>query len=91
MSLGVEFDLKVAFVHVHFSFHLGAGLGISGPPFHGYASIDLDVISFTIHFGDDPVKPDLLRWEQFRAILPGDPKNDATNSALLSAKGLRED
>lgn len=93
MSLGVKFDLKIGFIHVHFSFHIGASLGISGPPFHGYAHIDLDIISFTITFGPQSSKPAALSWGDFRALLPGSADDDSTASALLSAKvtsGLRK-
>ena len=94
MSLGVSFDLKIWFVHIHFTFHIGANLTIHGPPFGGHAHIDLDVISFDISFGADNPSPTPLLWDEFRAMLPGDPSADATNSALLSAKvtgGLIQD
>ena len=94
MSLGVSFDLKIWFVHVHFSFHIGADIGIQGPPFHGHAHIDLDVVSFTIDFGDQAGKPDNLTWPEFRQMLPGNAANDATNSDLLAIKvsnGLTQD
>lgn len=86
MSLGVRFTLKVAFVHVHYTFHVGASLNIAGPPFHGRAHIHLSVISFTITFGGSHAKPDPLGWSDFRALLPGSSSDDATNSALLAAK-----
>lgn len=94
MSLGVSFDLKVLFIHIHFTFHIGADLTIHGPPFGGHAHIDLDVISFDISFGADNSGPPPLLWPAFRAMLPGNPLADATDSALLSAKvtgGLIQD
>ena len=86
MALGVRFVLKIAFVHVHFCFHVGASLQIAGPPFHGKAHIDLSVISFTVEFGPQGAQPQPLDWAGFRAMLPGEADNDAKNSALLSAK-----
>lgn len=85
MSLGVSFDLKILFVHVHFTFHIGASLTVHGPPFGGHAHIDLDVISFDIDFGADDSGPGALDWDGFRAMLPGDPSTDATASPLLGA------
>lgn len=94
MSLGVSFDLRFWFVHIHFTFHVGASLRIAGPPFHGTARIDLDVVSFTVAFGGTPAAPPALTWTQFRAMLPGDPANDQTASSLLDiavAGGLVKD
>ncbi len=85
MSLGVSFDLKVLFVNIHFTFHIGATLNIHGPAFGGHAHIDLDVISFDIDFGAGDSKPDTLNWPDFRAMLPGDATVDTTASALLAA------
>lgn len=84
MSLGVNFDLTVAFIHVHFTFHIGADLTIHGPPFGGHAHIDLDVVSFDIDFGADNSAPKPLDWTDFRTMLPGNAANDAGTSSLLS-------
>ncbi len=86
MSLGVSFDLKILFVHIHFTFHIGAQLAIAGPPFHGHAHIDLSVISFDVNFGPSAAQPDALLWPDFRQMLPGDPSKDATQSGLLCVK-----
>ncbi len=94
ISLGVSFDLKILFVHIHFSFHLGASLSIEGPPFHGHAHIDLSVISFDIDFGPSVSPPSALSWTDFRSMLPGTPANDSTMSDLLAVKvtnGLKQD
>ena len=86
MSLGVSFDWHFWFVHVHFTFHVGASLHAAGPPFHGTAHIDLDVVSFDVSFGPSASPPPLLTWPEFRALLPGDATSDAASSAVLSAK-----
>ena len=86
MSLGVRFDLKIAFIHIHFTFHIGAQLALAGPPFHGKAHIDLDVISFDVTFGDFHAKPEFLSWTQFREMLPGKAENDQDKTKLLSVK-----
>jgi hypothetical protein len=86
MSLSVRFQLKVAFVHIHYNFHVGASLKVAGPPFHGTAHIHLPVISFTINFGGSPGALSPLTWTQFRALLPGSSTDDGTNSSLLTAK-----
>ena len=86
MSIGVSFDLHVWFVHIHFTFHVGASLNAAGPPFHGTAHIDLDVISFDVTFGHSPDSSSLLTWAEFRTLLPGDATADGSQSAVLSAK-----
>ena len=54
-------------VHVTLSLSVGASLELAGPPMHGKVTVDLDVVSFTIPFGDEP-RPDTkhLLWPQFR-------------------------
>jgi hypothetical protein len=54
-------------VTVSLSFSLGAEVTLAGPPLHGKVTVDLDVTSITIPFGDEP-KPDhnYLSWESFR-------------------------
>jgi hypothetical protein len=48
--------------------HLGATVHIEGPDFHGSATIDLDVTSATIAFGDDTDNStQLLSWTDFSA------------------------
>lgn len=89
MALGVSFDLSVDLlfttVSVHFSFQVGASLQVDGPPFHGYAHIDLDVVSFTIEFGGSP-QTETLGWADFRAILPVSVAADANDSHKVAAE-----
>jgi len=94
MSLGVSFELKILFVHIHFTFHIGAQLSVAGPPFRGHAHIDLSVISFDVDFGPQGLPNPVLKWSEFRNMLPGNAKDDAIQSALLAVKvtdGLTKD
>jgi len=93
MSLGVSFDLRILFVHIHFTFHVGAALQVEGPPFHGTAHIDLSVISFTVDFGPSAGGPSPLDWSHFRNMLPAggvvsviNTINTETESPLLATK-----
>lgn len=51
IHLGASFRINLLFTHVTITIHLGVGLEIWGPEFTGEATIDLSIISFTIHFG----------------------------------------
>jgi hypothetical protein len=37
ISVGVECDIDIWFIHIHISVHIGAELHIEGPSFHGTA------------------------------------------------------
>jgi len=70
IEIGVRVRIEVCFiecVHVTLSLSVGASLELAGPPMHGKVTVDLDVVSFTIPFGDEP-RPDTkhLLWPQFR-------------------------
>ena len=80
------------------SVSVGAGLYIWGPPFGGRAEVDLDVVSFTISFGAEPLAPPPIGWNTFKnKFLPQDsnaPEQVRLNRALrggLAASSLTED
>jgi hypothetical protein len=53
-----------------------------GPEFGGKATVDLDIITFTIYFGADPKPaPDLL-WSEFRQFLPSVKGDKAAKSPV---------
>lgn len=66
ISLGVSYRLNLGFASHTFTVHLGASLALSGPPFSGKATIDLDVIKFTIAFGSPPAPPQAIPWSEFK-------------------------
>ena len=70
IHIGVSLTLDLLFTSVSITVHVGADLDFWGPQFGGRASIDLDIVSFTISFGADPRK-DALDWPGFaQAFLP---------------------
>ena len=71
IAAGVTIDVDLGWfghITVSLSFHVGANVQIEGPDFHGSATIDLDVTSATIAFGDDTDNStQLLSWTDFSA------------------------
>ncbi|MCB0429494.1 MAG: hypothetical protein H6585_02540 [Flavobacteriales bacterium] len=68
-SIGVSADLGLFTINLH----IGADVYLWGPAFGGRADVDLDVISFTIHFGAEASTPPPIGWQDFRtSFLPAD-------------------
>jgi hypothetical protein len=71
IAAGVTIDVDLGWfghITVSMSFHLGASVEVKGPDFHGSATIDLDVTSATISFGDDTDhSTQQLSWTDFSA------------------------
>jgi hypothetical protein len=71
VSLGATFTLDLWFFSVTVSIHVGVDLELWGPPFGGTATVDLDIISFTVRFGaGSPVAPPLTMDEFVKFFLP---------------------
>jgi hypothetical protein len=71
IHIGVSLTLDLLFTSVSITVHVGVDLSMWGPPFGGKAVIDLDVVSFTIYFGDDP-RREAVDWAGFKSsFLPG--------------------
>ncbi len=69
LSLGCSVNLGLFTLNVH----AGADLVIWGPSFGGKATVDLDVVSFTIQFGSSAPTVQPVGWSQFRTnFLPQD-------------------
>lgn len=62
INIGCSVDLGLFTLSVS----VGAGLYIWGPPFGGRAEVDLDVVSFTISFGAEPIAPPPVGWNSFK-------------------------
>lgn len=82
IHIGVSFTLDLLVTTVSITIHVGVDLSIWGPPFGGKATIDLDVISFTIYFGDDPRK-EILDWAGFKSSFL--PSTKATPAPMRTA------
>jgi hypothetical protein len=83
VHIGVSLTIDLLFTSVSVTVHVGVDLHIWGPEFGGTASIDLDIVSFTIGFGADP-RQDVLDWGGFKtAFLPAPKPKPA--AAMLAA------
>ncbi len=64
-------DLLVKEVKKKISVEVGAGLHLRGPEFAGTAYIDLEIVSFTVDFGDEKSSATRIEWEEFaKKFLP---------------------
>lgn len=90
IDLGASFSIKILFVHVRFTVHVGVGLQIWGPPFAGVATVDLSLISFDIRFGSGgPSQDTTLPWDQFVAqLLPAQSTGATAHQAPRFARRL---
>jgi len=69
INIGCSVDLGLFTLNVS----VGAGLNVWGPPFGGRVYVDLDVVSFTISFGAEPIAPPPIGWDSFKSkFLPAD-------------------
>ncbi len=71
IEAGITIDIDFGWfghLRISTSFHLGATVHVEGPNFHGSATIDLDVTSVTIAFGDaSDHSTGALDWTGFSA------------------------
>lgn len=82
IHVGISADLGLFTV----SLHVGVDLDIWGPKFGGKAVIDLDIVSFTIHFGAEQASPPPVGWQTFKDnFLPKETKG-ANPTPLQSAR-----
>ena len=65
VEVGVGFEGKVWFVHVHISVDVSASLHLEGPPFGGNVHVNFYLFGFDIYFGSHPDPPPPLTLEQF--------------------------
>ncbi len=66
IDLGASFSIKILFVRISFTIHLGVSVEVWGPPFAGKATVHLSIISFTISFGSGGQQVDTaLSWKDF--------------------------
>lgn len=75
VSVGASYKLNLLFTTKTVSVTVGASLKLWGPPFAGTATVDLNVMSFTIAFGaaKQPVSSS-IGWTEFRnSFLPPEP------------------
>lgn len=73
VDIGASFRISLIFTHITISIHVGASVEIWGPEFTGRATIDLDIISFTISFNSAAqASATTISWHDFATkMLPG--------------------
>ncbi|RDB20863.1 hypothetical protein Hypma_012068 [Hypsizygus marmoreus] len=69
VEVGVSFQAKVWFVHVHISVDVGASLHLEGPPFGGKVHVNFYLFGFDIYFGSHPGPPPPLSLDEFWDLL----------------------
>lgn len=84
LKLGASYTFW-AFGEQTLTFEIGADLEIWGPDFAGIATIDLEIISFEVAFGDTPkVSPPALTWQEFEeSFIPETTTNILLTDGLL--------
>lgn len=73
-SITITARLRVTIVATFtLTLHVGVWLELYGPPFAGRAHVDLDVVSFTIAFGQDKPEREPIPWDEFKkTFLPAE-------------------
>lgn len=73
ITIGASFRISLIFTHITLTIHVGAEAEIWGPDFAGKARVDLDIVSFTINFGDSNQNTQTrIAWSEFVSqMLPG--------------------
>lgn len=69
IHIGISVSIFLIFAKVKITLHVGVDLDIWGPKFGGKAVVDLDIVSFTIHFGAKK-EPRYVDWAGFQEMLP---------------------
>ena len=78
IDLGASLHLKILFINVNITIHVGVDLELWGPSFGGQARVHLFIISFTIRFGSKHPDVQAISWDDFKAsFLPPDSPDDS--------------
>ncbi|MFT4664156.1 MAG: hypothetical protein ACI9XB_001099 [Gammaproteobacteria bacterium] len=81
VDIGASFTIKLLFVRVSVTIHVGVSLHIWGPNFAGTARVHISIISFTVAFGDSSQgKPETISWDDF--ALKMIPQKQSSNNGL---------
>jgi hypothetical protein len=91
INLGASFTIDLLITSIDVTIHIGVDLHFWGPPFQGEASIDLDIISFTVSFGasGDSSEQQPIPWSDFKAGFFPPPTNDPP-AALQMLRALAD-
>jgi hypothetical protein len=93
VDIGASFRISLIFTHITITIHIGASIEIWGPDFTGKATIDLDIISFTISFGaSGQSTKTTISWNKFATtMLPGQTASSFTSPDRTLADGGPQD
>lgn len=94
VDIGIQLKLDLLFFTITITLELGAALEIWGPGMGGKARISLVIVSFTVHFGDDPPSANAtINWDDFASnLLPNKKPAQQNGSALIpSLPGAQDD
>lgn len=88
IELGASVKIDLWFTSFTISIHLGVTGEIVGPKFAGEVDVDLDIVSFTISFGDRTPPPNPILWGDFvTQVLPSRPSSQqARRPARLAGR-----
>ncbi|MAM73907.1 MAG: hypothetical protein CMO29_08895 [Tistrella sp.] len=90
IQLGASVRVKLLFVHVTVSVHVGVGIEIWGPQFSGKTHIDLKLVKFTISFGAaDHAPPPHVSWQDFVTLLLPDKGGQGSAFAARTERSAR--
>ena len=79
VNVGCSVDLGLFTIHAH----VGANLQVWGPSFGGEAEVDLDVCSFTIHFGSSAPVAAPISWQNLEEnFLPPPPSSPQAKARM---------
>ncbi len=84
MNMGVSYTFWF-FGEQTVSFDIGVDLHVWGPEFAGRATVDLDIVSFTVDFGDTSVKAlPPLDWDEFHeSFIPAESVSMSIAAGLM--------
>ena len=95
VSIGVECDIDIWFIHIHISIHIGAELHIEGPEFGGIAHVDFWFFGFDIEFGARIGRPPPLEllefWKTTHQPGPGTSDRQDTDTNPVQSQLLYDD
>ena len=91
VCIGASFSIDLLFFSITITIHVGAYLELWGPEFTGKATIDLDIISFTIYFNSsNKSSQTTIEWSEFVTKLLPAPQSTVPNHFLTSPASIND-
>ncbi|WP_372069633.1 hypothetical protein P7L75_00915 (plasmid) [Tistrella mobilis] len=89
LEFGVSVSVKVWFVHVTMTFHVGASAHLWGPPLSGEARLDLSVCTISWHIGANAPTPTPLSWSDFETRYLKAPGNEVGDTQTRAVSDIQ--